>query len=179
MINWLTVINSCKIIITCWQKKEKRQKKANRVSGLWVSTLGDSQITLDLREAQSGLGKAYINNIMMETVDILKVKWTGSKIEFHTTKIHVKWILPILERVKIRFSGHVSEDGEMMTGFLSSAENWQEVFIKNWDKLYIVIHAFLFYLIKNLYTHPYTHMNTPMLKNQIKNRSFIVIKIEA
>ena len=111
--------------------EEKRQKKANRVSGLWVSTLGDSQITLDLREAQSGLGKAYINNIMMETVDILKVKWTGSKIEFHTTKIHVKWILPILERVKIRFSGHVSEDGEMMTGFLSSAENWQEVFIKN------------------------------------------------
>ena len=111
--------------------EEKRQKKANRVSGLWVSTLGDSQITLDLREAQSGLGKAYINNIMMETIDILKVKWTGSKIEFHTTKIHVKWILPFLERVKIRFSGHVSEDGEMMTGFLSSAENWQEVFIKN------------------------------------------------
>ena len=111
--------------------EEKRLKKINRVSGLWVSTLGDCIITLDLREAQSGQGKAYINNLIMETVDILSVKWTGSKIEFHTTKIHVKWILPIWERVKIRFIGHVSEDGEMMTGYLSSAENWQEVFIKN------------------------------------------------
>jgi hypothetical protein len=111
--------------------EEKRLKKANRVSGLWVSTLGDCIITLDLREAQSGQGKAYINNLIMETVDILNVKWTGSKIEFHTTKIHVKWIMPIWERVKIRFTGHVSEDGEMMTGYLSSAEKWQEVFIKN------------------------------------------------
>ena len=111
--------------------EEKRLKKANRVSGLWVSTIGNSLITLDLREAQSGNGKAYINDLIMETVDILSVKWTGSKIEFHTTKIHVKWILPIWERVKIRFTGHVSEDGEMMTGYLSSAEKWQEVFIKN------------------------------------------------
>ena len=111
--------------------EEKRLKKANRVNGLWVSTLGDSIITLDLREAQSGQGKAYINNLIMETVDILSVKWTGSKIEFHTTKIHVKWMIPLWERVKIRFTGHVSEDGEMMTGFLSSAEKWQEVFIKN------------------------------------------------
>lgn len=111
--------------------EEKRQKKANRVSGLWVSTVGNCQITLDLREAQSGIGKAYVNDFMMETVDILKVKWTGSRIEFHTTKIHVKWILPIWKRVKIRFTGYVSEDGEMMTGYISSAEYWQEVFIKN------------------------------------------------
>lgn len=111
--------------------EEKRQKKTNRVCGLWVSTSGECQITLDLREAQSGIGKAYVSDIMMETVDLLKVKWTGSRIEFHTTKIHVKWILPIWKRVKIRFTGHVSEDGEMMTGYISSAEYWQEVFIKN------------------------------------------------
>jgi RNA polymerase subunit RPABC4/transcription elongation factor Spt4 len=111
--------------------EEKRQKKANRVNGLWVSTSGMCQITLDLREAGSGMGKAYVNDLMMETVDILKVKWTGSRIEFHTTKIHVKWILPIWKRIKIRFTGHVSEDGEMMTGYISSAEYWQEVFIKN------------------------------------------------
>jgi hypothetical protein len=111
--------------------EEKRQKKANRVNGLWVSTSGKSQITLDLREAQSGVGKAYVNDLAMETVDILKVNWTGSRIEFHTTKIHVKWILPLWERIKIRFTGHVSEDGEMMTGYVSSAEYWKEVFIKN------------------------------------------------
>ncbi len=111
--------------------EEKRQKKANRVSGIWVSTSGKSQITLDLRDVQSGLGKAYVNDIMMETIDILNVKWTGSRIEFHTIKTHVKWIIPLWVRVNIKFTGRVNEDGEMMTGFLSSAENWQEVFIKN------------------------------------------------
>jgi hypothetical protein len=67
----------------------------------------------------------------METIDILNVKWTGSRIELHTIKTHVKWIIPLWVRVNIRFTGRVSEDGEMMTGFISSAEYWQEVFIKN------------------------------------------------
>ena len=111
--------------------EEKRQKKINRVSGLWVSTVCETLITLDLRDAQSGSGKAYVSDLFMETVDILNVKWNGSTIDFRTTKIHVKWIVPLFKRIKMKFSGRVSEDGETMTGYVASNETWQEVFIKN------------------------------------------------
>lgn len=111
--------------------EEKREKKRNRYSGIWVSTTGLEQITLDLREANAGIGKAYVSSILFDSIDILKVKWSDPYLEFRTTKIHVKWIAPFFKRIKMNFSGRVSEDGESITGILSSAETWQEVFIKN------------------------------------------------
>lgn len=112
--------------------EEARIRMLNRVNGLWVSTVARTSITLDLIEvSNSNVGKMYLVSSVHETIDILKVNWNGNNIEFYTTKTFIKWISPEAYRVNAHFSGRVSEDGEMMTGYMSSAENWQEVFIKN------------------------------------------------
>ena len=102
------------------------------VNGLWVSTVARTCITLDLTEvSSSSTGKMYAISIAHDTIDLLQVNWNGSSIDFYTIKTFIKWIAADTERRSAKFSGRISDDGEMMTGYMSSAENWQEVFIKN------------------------------------------------
>ena len=112
--------------------EEARIRRMNRDNGLWVSTSGGCQITLDILEGASSVnGKLVYIARYNESVDIININWNGVTIDIRTIKTFTKWIAPGWERVNIHFSGRVSEDGEMMTGYISSAENWQEVFIKN------------------------------------------------
>jgi hypothetical protein len=112
--------------------EEARLRMMNRVNGLWVSTLARGLITLEIvNGALRVSGKKTSSNYIYESIDIIHVNWNGSNIEFYTIKTYIKWIAPGWELVNTHFNGRVSEDGEMMTGYMSSAENWQEVFIKN------------------------------------------------
>jgi len=112
--------------------EEARIRRMNRINGLWVSTSGRCQITLDILVGNSNInGKLLYSTHKCEAVDIIQVKWNGGTVELFSIKVFIKWIAPGWERENIHFCGRVSEDGEMMTGYISSAENWQEVFIKN------------------------------------------------
>jgi hypothetical protein len=112
--------------------EEKRIWVMNRVNGLWVSTSGKCQITLDIIDGTKNInGKLIYIDRLCESIDIIKLNWNGISIDFKTVKTFIKWCDPNWERVPIHFTGRVHEDGEMMTGYISSGENWQEVFIKN------------------------------------------------
>lgn len=112
--------------------EEARIRRMNRINGLWVSTSSGCQITLDIIVGHYNTnGKLFYSHHLNESIDIIHVNWNGSNIEFYTIKTYIKWIAPGWELVNTHFNGRVSEDGEMMTGYMSSAENWQEVFIKN------------------------------------------------
>lgn len=112
--------------------EEKRIWRMNRVNGLWVSTVARTSATLDLTNASATLsGKLYLFDLHYESIDVVQVTWNGNSIEFHSVKTHIKWISPNVQRVYAHFTGRVSEDGESMTGYMCSAENWQEVFIKS------------------------------------------------
>ena len=112
--------------------EEARIRMMNRINGLWVSTSGRCQITLDILVGNSNInGKLLYSQHKCEAVDIIQVKWSGDTVELFLIKVFIKWIAPGWERENIHFTGRVSEDGEMMTSYISSAENWQEVFIKN------------------------------------------------
>jgi hypothetical protein len=112
--------------------EEARIRRINRVNGIWVSTSGGCQITLEISSTGTeNMGKASVVQPQFDSIDVIKIKWNGNDIEFYSIKVFIKWIAPDWKRVNVHFSGRVSEDGEMMTGYMSSAENWQEVFIKN------------------------------------------------
>ena len=112
--------------------EEARIRMMNRVNGLWVSTSGRGQVTLEIINGTSSVsGKLFNLHRLSESLDIIQVNWNGKNIEFYTIKIFIKWIAPGWDRINFHFTGRVSDDGEKMTGYLSSAENWQEVFIKN------------------------------------------------
>lgn len=112
-------------------KERKKSEYIKRVDGVWLATSGGYYGLMKLHTDGSRVnGSAYFKTICVERVDTVAGTWDGNSIYIKTVSIKTIWIAPFFYNVPVKYSARVNESGDTMSGYMDSAEYWQEIFIK-------------------------------------------------
>lgn len=112
-------------------KKREKERYQDRASGVWIATSGQISAIMKINTNGSSIsGIIHMTGLVSERIDTFKGSWDRNSISIKTVSMRTIWSLPEWCPVPVKYIATVNNNGELMNGYMDSAEYWQEIFIK-------------------------------------------------